>query len=552
MEYTSKYKGAEIDAAIGKVSTLETTVSGQGTTITEQGTKLAEQEAKLTELSEEVGDMAGANFVVALTAYGWKELGGVIPAGAKIFNNSPYPIKMYDVIYGTNYIEIPKYRTRTAAYDITATRGSGTAGTFHIMVAPHEAEIADTDFIRIRHNFAANTAYDLAMTIPKGTIIAGLDGVVDVTFNRGTAQEMAMASFADFPFTLPYDAVTVAFSTGGNDAAIYINHDNDIKRRREVVTPNGVVVKGDIAAGGELTISKNSVVTGKSIAFTGTISAFSKLLVGHGKDNYDGSWLEIDASEVVVCNNETTSISRTSYSHGLTIANNIQVLIDKQPTGTNIRISSNGETYEQKTTGFIGNGVIFAMSEGSTLTECSLGFMATKLGADTWCFGDSYFSIYSERWTYYLLNGGHTNVLLNAYGGENSDNAYYDLTNLLKMAKPKRIVWCLGMNDQSVSSTNPGWEETLVKVKNLCHCYGIELVLATIPNVPTRDNSSKNEAVKASGYRYIDFASAVGGVSAGSSWYEGMLSSDGVHPTAKGAIALYHQAIADCPELMAL
>lgn len=47
MEYKSKYKGAEIDAAIGKVSTLETAVSGQGT-------KLEEQDAKLTELEEEV------------------------------------------------------------------------------------------------------------------------------------------------------------------------------------------------------------------------------------------------------------------------------------------------------------------------------------------------------------------------------------------------------------------------------------------------------------------------------------------------------------------
>lgn len=57
MEYTSKYKGAEIDAAIGKVSTLETAVSGQDTKITEQGTKLAEQDAKLTELSERIDNL---------------------------------------------------------------------------------------------------------------------------------------------------------------------------------------------------------------------------------------------------------------------------------------------------------------------------------------------------------------------------------------------------------------------------------------------------------------------------------------------------------------
>lgn len=35
----------------------------------------------------------------------------------------------------------------------------------------------------------------------------------------------------------------------------------------------------------------------------------------------------------------------------------------------------------------------------------------------------------------------------------------------------------------------------------------------------------------------------------GDSWYDGMLSGDNVHPTEKGAITLYLQALADFPEL---
>ena len=54
--------------------------------------------------------------------------------------------------------------------------------------------------------------------------------------------------------------------------------------------------------------------------------------------------------------------------------------------------------------------------------------------------------------------------------------------------------------------------------------------------------------------RIIDFerigkiAKAVGASSSGV-WYAGMLDEDNVHPTEAGAIALYHRAIADCPEL---
>lgn len=72
MEYTSKYKGAEIDAAIGKVSTLETTVSGQGT-------KLEEQDAKLTELAERKVKGTDTDFLVLDDQYNIFDKDEVIP-----------------------------------------------------------------------------------------------------------------------------------------------------------------------------------------------------------------------------------------------------------------------------------------------------------------------------------------------------------------------------------------------------------------------------------------------------------------------------------------
>ena len=79
----------------------------------------------------------------------------------------------------------------------------------------------------------------------------------------------------------------------------------------------------------------------------------------------------------------------------------------------------------------------------------------------------------------------------------------------------------------------------------------IELVLCTIPSVPNINHEQKNEYVRKSGLRYIDFAKAVEN-GKDNTWKSGMLSIDNVHPTELGAIALYMQAISDVPELFEL
>ena len=84
-------------------------------------------------------------------------------------------------------------------------------------------------------------------------------------------------------------------------------------------------------------------------------------------------------------------------------------------------------------------------------------------------------------------------------------------------------------------------------------------ILCTIPNVKggavddtdivnMRLHNFKNDYVKASGYRYIDFYKAVGADDV--NWYPNMLYSDGVHPDVLGAEAMYYQALVDFPELM--
>ena len=91
---------------------------------------------------------------------------------------------------------------------------------------------------------------------------------------------------------------------------------------------------------------------------------------------------------------------------------------------------------------------------------------------------------------------------------------------------------------------------SVLKLVAQCKEKGIVPIIATIPNVPERDHCYKNDFVRASGIRYVDFATAVGGEKKGSSWYEGMLSSDKVHPDPPGAKALFAKFISDFPEIL--
>ena len=105
-------------------------------------------------------------------------------------------------------------------------------------------------------------------------------------------------------------------------------------------------------------------------------------------------------------------------------------------------------------------------------------------------------------------------------------------------------------NGDSATAINDGYKNATEEFLAICEEKGIIPILTTTPCTPTVNNSFKNAYVKASGYRYIDFARAVGGEEVGSAWYTGMLHTDNVHPTGVGAKALYTQVLVDFPEMI--
>lgn len=310
---------------------------------------------------------------------------------------------------------------------------------------------------------------------------------------------------------------------------------------------------GDLADGDSLTLDSTNIKKNDVFSFLGKVTSFDKLLIGQGFETYSGAWVEITDTKLIV-HNYAQSDTAVEYTHGLTISDYIYVQILVSVAKADIVIFSGGESFKQTNANWYGcNGELFAKSDGSTLTDCVFSWSCQDFRKSVWVFGDSYVGLNNvARWATQLRNAGFAdNVLINGYAGEASSSAVTALTNALEnYGQPKQLVWCLGMNDGADSGTTPSanYAAGIGQVEALCAEYGVELIRATIPTVPGQNNEGKNAYVRASGDRYIDFAAAVGASSSGV-WYTDMLSTDNVHPSETGAIALYHRAIADCPEL---
>jgi len=242
----------------------------------------------------------------------------------------------------------------------------------------------------------------------------------------------------------------------------------------------------------------------------------------------------------------------TNYTHGLTIADDLQIQAEMAETGKiSLSICSGGEKYSIPSAQSLTRGGLgypyFKVVSGS-VDYVSVSACPVDINKYIWLFGDSYVGNDSARWAHYLNEKGYGTYMIDGYSGGGSGNSVKSLKNLLNIGHPSYIVWCLGMNDGSDSSAPAtAWKSAFDEVRYLCSIYNITLIGATIPTVPSISHEYKNAYVKSLGIPYIDFASAVGAQSNGT-WFSGMLSSDNVHPTAKGAKALYYAAITDFPQ----
>ena len=332
---------------------------------------------------------------------------------------------------------------------------------------------------------------------------------------------------------------------------------------RKTVVP--FIAEAKLLSDGDiLTIPGVSVKTRKHLTFTAdipTITGGGKIYVGHGYELTSASWIEITDSTVEAFSyySYTDPKKRTiveNTEHGISVRGHITVNIDvahsdgAKPFAI---VSSAGGAVKLALNGWDGcYGDVFVKVEGTTAENCRLTWSSDDFSSRIWIFGDSYIGFgYAARWPYYLYRDGYDHSLIVGYPGMPARDALADLKRIVDKGAPEFAVWCMGMNnlDPSPDTMNPEYLKATSEFIEICTSRGITPILSTIPNAPERNNTAKNNWVRSLGYRYIDFARAVGSYE-DPEWYPDMLSPDRVHPATKGAEALYMQVLCDFPEIM--
>ena len=352
------------------------------------------------------------------------------------------------------------------------------------------------------------------------------------------------------PYVVPegIDGVVISVRDSYGINTIKVTHSESAKSAYVKPIPLGYMVEqGSLADGETLTLPYHNVKNDNVYIFNANIDTFAQIKFVKENDFH----VEVDSTNLYITNDSTSY----TVPHGLSISDNITLMICNETSGnvSLIRVSSNGQEFNYTTAirFLMDAGSPKIQSIGSVLTECTFSWVSKNVNAPIWLFGDSYFSWYDNRWTYYLARDGYTkNCLLNGYAGEASKGAYDALINLLAITTPKMVVWCMGMNDgDSESAVNANWERYYNRLINLSKKYGFEIVLYTVPTTPVINNEFKNVIVRGSGYRYIEADLAVR-IDDNGNWIPGALNPDNVHPTTMGAKIIYYRVISDLPEIM--
>lgn len=417
--------------------------------------------------------------------------------------------------------------------------------------------------------------------VQKGDVITPNDGTIDRTIRFAdlmNGETLVSALSNQLPLTITNGITAAVISV----AKTYVDAEGFKVKRTRTVTETVVTGKVSVLNGHALNTEKNNIqfnfdlsadnvfndpeyrtlsdCCGYNIVFDAKISSnlSGQVIVGKGYSNSDGCAVGLDATNLYIYENGAV-IGSPSYTqaHGLTLKDYICIEVDVHYTLTDckVRLKTNGGEYTYTPTRWRSqNGILSVRSTLDNLTGCTLSYACAALDNEIWMYGDSYLSWHNpSRWAYWLVEAGHTKYLINSYPGRQSLAAYESFLVDVSMHKlPNKIIWIMGMNDKDGDSEpNANWLTAVEKMMDFCAKKGIELILSTIPNVPSSatKNTLKNAYVVASGKRYIDFAKAVS-ADGSTTWYEDMLYTDNVHPTKEGAKALYAAAVATVPELL--
>lgn len=308
------------------------------------------------------------------------------------------------------------------------------------------------------------------------------------------------------------------------------------------------VYKDSLSDGGELELTE--IPDSKNYYGIGCVfntQQMGTIKIYKSQNDYCRGEINIDATNITEFGNGG---EETIIPHGLTITDGLVVSIVKGTTNTSITLTNTaGEKVTKQLSKWIGckGGIIKFISISGTYTNITLSHSGTWIDKDTWIFGNSY----TDFWPSKCYANGGTNFYLDGYSGRSAQGGYDSLLLALKYGKPKRIVWMLGMNNPDTEiAVNESWNNIFNELKELCAIMNIQLIPCTIPNVPERIHTFKNQIIRNSGLPYIDISSVLGANEKGSNWFSGLLSSDNVHPTGLGSEIIANTIIAGVPDIV--
>ena len=367
----------------------------------------------------------------------------------------------------------------------------------------------------------------------------------------------ASSGASEFVVPINVDGIIISYNVAtANAPAIYIIRNGIYEKCGD---KGAFILRGNMADNDRVIFPSNNISKNMLAVFSGTVSTFGSLIFGRSTYSnaivVTSSAIQLLDADGEVIDTHNIIVEDTTDTP-LTIENCVTIKIEQgsNPYKRKVSVSSNGVNatpVELTWTPYM-SGYPYIESDGTVIADYTASYTTKDINKNIWIFGDSYLSWSVDRWAGWLETNGYAeNVLVNAFGGEAANDNIPAFRHLSELQTPRFAIWACGMNDGSDSNSAPNsrWLNPVKVFLAICETYGIVPILCTIPTVPDINHEKKNTWIRTSEYRYIDFAKAVGANSSGV-WYSDMLSSDHVHPSEQGAIALYDRAITDCPELM--
>ena len=441
--------------------------------------------------------------------------------------------------------DIPQTVTKTSGFMSTDGNPGANANYFYTSQIP--VQEGDVVLVQNGSGSAINTRF----------VCAFVNGVANASLGRST--ETAAG------YTVPTGVTSVVFTcySSAIDSAVFVVRrtmaETDIRHNKNKWSLSAEAAS--LAANALMGIPDSNVLYNKkncSYSFWANISTFSGLKIGHGTTSLGGSYIEITPTKLLAYqgNGSSAAAKKAEYDLPASFAFSdfvsVNVNVDNTETpAARVTILSANQRFIQEGVPFVGcRGQVFAQPDAA-MTNASLSYSMRDLKQDVYIFGDSYTSLNDQnRWPFHVIQAGYTDYMLCGFPGAGLLDILAALQQMISLARPKYIVLLLGMNNADTETGyNENWKTALDSVLEICENIKATPILATIPNTPTVSNYYKNQYVRESGYRYIDFAKAVGAEALNSSWYDGMLSTDNVHPTVFGARALAMRLLADLPEI---